>query len=137
MWNHVFPEPQKFFDWLKSIKNWNTFEGWAAKVIIVLVVGGGVLWFVRYFFEVLAKIKESWKALGFPVTLSPEKRLEIRRRQQFCSVMRGDVALLNKAENWNDQFFTDLEAEVEAEGGYYSSALHRLVGRQSHGLRRV
>jgi len=42
-----------------------------------------------------------------------------------------------KLENWNDQWFTDLEAEVEADGGYYNGPFNRLIGRSSIGVRRV
>jgi len=52
-------------------------------------------------------------------------------------VLASDLATLTKAENWNDQFFTDLEAEVEAEGRYYATRVDRIFRRPSIGLRRV
>lgn len=62
---------------------------------------------------------------------------KMRRRRQFCLVLDSDLAALAKVENWKDQYFTDLEAEVEAEGEYYVSLLRRLLRRPSQGLRRV
>lgn len=56
------------------------------------------------------------------------------KRKQFCAVLD---AYLAKAENWNDQYFTDLEAEVETEGGYYATALDKLRRRKSFGLRKI
>ena len=129
-------DPKKFWEWFASIKNWNTPEGWTAKVIIVVLVITGLIWLFRYTLEGALKILKAANALVRRFTLSPHKKLEIKRRQQFCRVLRSDVEVLNKTENWNDQFFTDLEAEVEAEGGFYASAFDRLRGRRSRGLRR-
>jgi hypothetical protein len=87
--------------------------------------------------EVLAKLVEDSRKLGVPLVLDADERLRIRRRAQFCKVLTVDLSAIAKAENWNDQFFTDLEAEVEAEGAYYGSRLRRLCKRQSRGRRRT
>ncbi|WP_375767400.1 NACHT domain-containing protein [Archangium gephyra] len=82
-------------------------------------------------------IQESWKKAGLPVPMTAEQREAVRRRSQFCRVLRSDLDALNKTENWNDQFYTDLEAEVEAHGWYYASRFDSLLRRRSWGLRRV
>lgn len=86
--------------------------------------------------EILAKLTELYKASGLPVWLDNENKKKVRRRKQFCDVLNSDLAHLAKAENWNDQYFTDLEAEVETEGGYYPSALDRFRRKKSFGLRK-
>lgn len=87
--------------------------------------------------KVLASLVESLGKLGMPLRSNQDQKLAIRRRQQFCGVLRSDLDAIAKAENWNDQWFTDLEAEVEAEGGYYSNTLSRFLKRRSNGIRRV
>jgi hypothetical protein len=63
--------------------------------------------------------------------------LRRRRQRQFCQGLASDLASLAKSENWNDQSFTDLEAEVEAEGAYYPNALRRLLRWPAKGPRLV
>jgi hypothetical protein len=75
------------------------------------------------------------KAVAVPAT--SQDPFKTRRRRQFCRVLDSDLATLAKVESWNDQYFTDLEAEVEAEGEYYVSPPRRWFRRPSRGLRRV
>ncbi|MGE2417562.1 NACHT domain-containing protein [Enterobacter hormaechei] len=88
------------------------------------------------FIEILAKLTELYKASGLPVWLNNDNKKKVIRRKQFCEVLNSDLAHLAKAENWNDQHFTDLEAEVETEGGYYASTIDRLRRKKSFGLRK-
>jgi predicted NACHT family NTPase len=69
--------------------------------------------------------------------LSPEQKEVVQQRKRFCVTVASDLDQLNKSENWNDQQFTDLEAEVEADGWYYASRFDRIIRRRSHGQRRV
>lgn len=65
------------------------------------------------------------------------RRQFIQRRTQFLRVLLADLAGIGKAESWNDQHYTDLEAEVQVEGGYYATPLTRLLRSRSRGSRRV
>jgi hypothetical protein len=65
-----------------------------------------------------------------------EQAQAIRGRTQFLRVLASDLAAIAKAEAWNDQYFTDMEAEVEVEGGYYSGIISRIFKRRSFGRRR-
>lgn len=109
-------------------------ELWFAAVLIscwiALQTGEKLLSAVVSIIEKLGK-------LGLSYVSGREKKQEIRKRQQFCTVLRSDLDAIAKAESWNDQLFTDLEAEVEAEGSYYSSPLARLLGKKSAGIRRA
>lgn len=91
--------------------------------------------FIKIFLEVILTLKEQWSKIR--IGLSAEQEHELRRRQQFCQVLSSDLDALNKAESWNDQFFTDLEAQVEAEGKFYATKLDRWRKRESIGLRHV
>lgn len=63
-------------------------------------------------------------------------REHLLRRRQFLTVLSSDLATIGKAEAWNDQNFTDLEAEVQIEGGYFASVFDRVRKRRSYGRRR-
>lgn len=128
---------EKIWLWLTSGIGWSTWDGILKWIIILVTVLSIFCWAIGYLLEKLAKALEAYKNSGLPVTFDHKKKAQIRRRRQFCNVLKSDLATLAKAENWNDQYFTDLEAEVEAEGGYYATFLHRLIRRQSFGLRRV
>lgn len=107
--------------------------------VVILVIGIVLIVSLKTFkgvIEQLAKFIEIYKASGLPVWLNKINKVKVRRRKQFCAVLDADLAYLAKAENWNDQYFTDLEAEVETEGGYYATALDKLRRKKSFGLRK-
>lgn len=105
--------------------------------ILAIFVISLLLTSIRFTLEHLASIVENLKKIGLPLANSQEQKMAVRRRQQFCNVLRSDLDAIAKAENWNDQWFTDLEAEVDAEGGYYANTLARYLGRRSNGIRRA
>lgn len=126
-----------------TIWNWSgTSETW--RVALVSVVFTCVLLFslsvclgsLTKLIDGLVKLVELYKTSGLPTLFNREERTAVRRRSQFCAVLEADLTNIAKAESWNDQYFTDLEAEVETEGGYYVSPLHRLLGKVSTGLRK-
>jgi hypothetical protein len=126
----------KIWDFLGTA-NLNSATG-ILKWIVILALGSiGLMWAGGKLLEGVGKALEAYKSSGLPLTLRRERRARIRQRQQFCKVLNGDLLTLAKAESWNDQYFTDLEAEVEAEGGYYPTIVHKMLGRRSSGLRRV
>nr|WP_304665455.1 NACHT domain-containing protein [Pseudomonas savastanoi] len=86
--------------------------------------------------ELLVKLLGAYKSSGLPMMLNVDNKLKIKRRKQFCNVMISDLGQLSRAENWNDQNFTDLEAEVEIEGGYFANPWDRLRRKKSYGLRK-
>lgn len=124
---------------------WNTDSShdiwhWVVLLLIGLVVLG-VLFTISFkalgkVVELLIKLVEVYKSSGLPMLLSQDNKSRVRRRKQFCGVLDADLSYLAKAENWNDQYFTDLEAEVETEGGYYATAWHRIRRKKSVGLRK-
>lgn len=119
-----------------------TSETWRI-VVVVTVLAVLLLWALTGCLGALGKVLEgavklidTFKASGLPRFMKREDRIKVRRRSQFCAVLEADLTSIAKAESWNDLYFTDLEAEVETEGGYYISPLHRLLGKVSTGLRK-
>lgn len=124
------------FDWLINYQNWKSPLGFMIAIIIAAVMTYVVAWGMSKFLLILAKIKDSSTTLGIFTSLSGNRRVELKLRQQFCRVMRADLEKIALGENWNDQWFTDLEAEVEAEGRFYASSLHQLFRKLSSGYRK-
>jgi hypothetical protein len=91
--------------------------------------------------EIVAKcsefISKSVRNILDHVNGGQEKRQAIRRRAQFLRVIGADLASIGKAEAWNDQHYTDLEAEVQVDGRFYAGFLDRLLRRKSAGLRQA
>lgn len=120
----------------------NTQDSWHWLILIFLVVVvAGIIVILSFkalgrVLEHLIKLVEVYKSSGLPMWLNPANKSRVRRRKQFCAVLDADLAYLAKAENWNDLYFTDLEAEVETEGGYYASAWDSLRRKKSFGLRK-
>jgi hypothetical protein len=116
---------------------WGKFLAAIFALVLVLLALCLLLYLLGRVFEACAKALEAYKNSGLKLPFSGKDKLPLARRQNFCTVLSGDFDHLAKGENWNDQYYTDLEAEVETEGGYYASALSRVLGRRSFGLRRV
>ncbi|MES2825649.1 MAG: NACHT domain-containing protein [Pseudomonadota bacterium] len=119
-----------------------TSEGWrfvfVVMLLIILLVFASAMFLsaLGKVLEGLAKLIDVLKTSRLPRFMTREDRMKVRHRSQFCAVLEADLTNIAKAESWNDQYFTDLEAEVETEGGYYISSLHRWLGKVSTGLRK-
>ena len=51
-----------------------------------------------------------------PLLYTPEQKFQLRQRKIFARHLELELERLDNEEEWSDQHFTDLEAEVEAEG---------------------
>ena len=80
----------------------------------------------------LSKIKDSLKSLFY----RPEQRRLRRRRQTFAKHIEYEVLRLDLLEDWKDDRFAELEAEVEAEGDRKMFSLIPFLNKTSDGLRR-
>jgi hypothetical protein len=72
-----------------------------------------LIWLVLY---VLSKIKKLWLEEFWSLFYNTEEKRRSKRRQRFADHLEGEIRRLNNLEAWNDYRFTELEAEVEAEG---------------------
>ncbi|MCW5861902.1 MAG: NACHT domain-containing protein [Anaerolineae bacterium] len=66
-----------------------------------------------------------------PIFYSREKARKRNRRQRFAEHVEHEQRLLNSKEDWEDYRFTELEAEVEAEGNRRQRLLPFLVKRDN------
>jgi hypothetical protein len=98
--------------------------------VVPLVVALGILAYVGHF--VGAYEGGAWllRRLRSGKRLPPQPPNHALRRARFCASLLAALAGLAKAENWDDRYFTDLEAEAET-----SSLRGRWLRRGS--LRRV
>lgn len=66
--------------------------------------------------------------------INQEEKGRLERRRQFADYVESEIRRLNNLESWSHYRFTELEAEVEAEGDY---RINDGLFRKRSGLRRV
>ena len=64
------------------------------------------------------------------------QRRRVRNRQRFAEYIRQEIRQLNNREDWKDYRFTELEAEVEAEGKRLRALPFPFLRSTGRGLRR-
>jgi len=70
------------------------------------------------------------------VLLTPEEQQQLIRRQRVAEYLADEVVHLNRQERWQDNRFTELEAEAEVEaGGAYNQPFLYIFTRSHEGLR--
>src|SRR5688572_22917800 len=104
-------------------------------VLAVLIAAALVLGGVVAVLKLLNALKEETKKL-FPLFPSPEDQRRVNRRRLFAQHIQAEVRRLNSLESWQDYRFTELEAEVEAEGGVRRSTLARVLRKSPGRIRR-
>lgn len=141
MWSTVFKTIDVIaaidLSWGWLVANITNPLGWVAAIVLLLGVLILLMWAAKKIIDLYLGLLASLSKLELRFFLSETTKAVLRRRRNFCSALQGDLVILSKIENWNDQFFTDLDAEVEAEGKFFASALDRLRRQPSNGLRRV
>jgi hypothetical protein len=75
-----------------------------------------ILLFVWLVLFALSKIVEIIREKFIPLFYNADERRRNTRRRQFADHLESEIRRLNNLEAWHDYRFTDLEAEVEAEG---------------------
>src|SRR5438105_3193951 len=85
------------WQWVTHIKEWNSVEGWLARIAVCVALFFGILWLVKRALEMFVQLSDAWKSAGFPTRMSREDRIEVRRRQQFANVLQSDLATIAKA----------------------------------------
>lgn len=132
---------EHIFDYIASaVTSGELYSRIFAGVILTALLLILIIVFCKVFLkivEVFLKIYEAYQNSRYRLIVGNNKKKYIQKKRQFCGVLDADLAYIDKAENWNDQYFTDLEAEVEAEGGYYTSTLNKILKRKVLGIRRV
>jgi hypothetical protein len=106
-------EWEKLLDFIeKSIP----LPGWAKIGIAALVLTALLLVVVAAILKSISLIQELWFEKIRPRLYPPEQRQRATVRRLFARHLRREIEDRNAKENWQDDEFAELEAEVEAEG---------------------
>lgn len=85
---------------------------------------------------VLGQIKKIWLEQFWSLFYKPEQRKRRLKRQRFADYIQNEIRQLNNREEWKDYRFTELEAEIEAEGKRKGVGILPFFQSQQRGLRR-
>lgn len=119
--------------WIEGVKEFAKLVGldpsylkyvWWAMLVVFLA------WFLPWLVRLI------WENWVKPLRLTPDEKRRVARRQMFAGVIEGRIRDINSNEDWRDYRFTELEAEVEAEGARQTSGLLPFRRRTQTGLRR-
>jgi len=105
-------------------------------MVLLFLILNTFIEFCKLLARAVSALKNGLKTSIEAIRGGAQYREHIQRRRQFLSVLSSDLAAIGKAEAWNDQNFTDLEAEVQVDGGYFASVFDRLRNHRSFGQRR-
>ncbi|MGK7941966.1 MAG: NACHT domain-containing protein, partial [Crocosphaera sp.] len=116
------------------------FEGqeptWLSPLINYILLGVLILLAAWGFLFVVSKIKKLWIEEFWPLFHKPEQKRRRLQRQRFAERLEYEIRQLNSREEWKDYLFTELEAEIEAEGRRKNSSLFPFIPTPKRGLRR-
>ena len=102
-----------------------------AFLLAVLILLG--LWGLLF---VVSKIRKIWIEEFWPLFYQQEQKRRRLQRQRFAEHIEYQIRQLNSREEWKDYRFTELEAEIEAEGKWKKSTIIPFVQTTQRGLRR-
>src|SRR5690348_8284136 len=85
---------------------------WLPPLVGWILLGVLLLYGLRGIIAVFSSIITSLK----PLFYNPEQKRQRRRRQSFAKHVEYEILRLDLLEDWKDDRFAELEAEVEAEG---------------------
>jgi NACHT domain len=109
---------------------------WLSLFIGVLLVIGLVLCAVWGFLFIVGKITELWATKILPLFYNHEEKQRCVRRRYFAEHIESELVRLGRQEEWKDYRFTELEAEVEAEGQRRIFSFIPFLKRTTNSLRR-
>lgn len=114
----------------KNVPLWiSPLVGWAMLFALVLCALWGTLF-------LLSKIQELWVQNFWPLFFNREQKQRSLHRRYFAEHVENEIIRLGRQEEWKDYRFTELEAEVEAEGRRRVFSFFPFFSRTSSGLRR-
>lgn len=115
-------------DALNSVSNGNLPENiqYLLSWVILLLFS---LFVIYVFVFLFAKIVSIVRDELLPLFYNVEKRRRLGRRQRFADQIEHEIRRLNSLEEWSDYRYTELEAEVEAEGTRHSKWVPFLMRR--------
>ncbi|MDJ0509802.1 MAG: NACHT domain-containing protein [Crocosphaera sp.] len=138
------PDLKKIIDLIKPLKEWISqtfFEGkelpnlldLGIDYLFGLILLSMLIWLLMFIFS---KIKRLWIEDFWPLFYKPEQKRRRLKRQRFAGYLEDEIKKLNRREEWKDYRFTELEAEIEAEGRRKKSSFISFIQTPKRGLRR-
>ncbi len=113
----------------KDVPTWVLpLVGWAMLIALLLCALWGILF-------LLSKIQELWAQNFRPIFYNREEKQRSLYRRYFAEHIESEIIRLGRQEEWKDHRFTELEAEVEAEGQRRGFSFIPFLHRTSSGLR--
>ena len=109
------------------------------QLLYLFAVIGLLLYFTRWIFWTVVNASNRYIILPIRKRLeryatNQQEKERLERRRQFADYIESEIRRLNNLESWSHNRFTELEAEVEAEGNY---RIRNSLFRKRSGLRRV
>lgn len=129
-------EVSKAINLVKDVSDGSTLKFVVCIVVLAILLFASIAKTLEILHKIFSGLWKGGSLIFTRMRGGRELREHVERRRQFLQVIASDLATIGKAEAWNDQFFTDLEAEVQIEGGYYLGKFQKLFGRKSFGQRR-
>jgi hypothetical protein len=108
-------EWEKMFAWIEKLLGFE-IPYWVKLPLALLLFLALVVSIVLIVVAGLSKIQELWFEKITPRVYKPEEKQWSRSRRLFAQHLAREIGTINAGENWRDDEFTELEAEVEAEG---------------------
>lgn len=109
--------------WLSSLFNYILLL-----IFCLLAIWGGLI--------VISQIIKIWTEQIRPLYYNQEQKKRLLKRQRFADYIEHEIRQLNSREEWKDYRFTELEAEVEAEGKQVKFFILPFFQSTKRGLRR-
>jgi hypothetical protein len=89
---------------------------WLLSVIAFVLLVTIVLFVVWILMVLISRIKTLWVNEFWPVFYNREEKRRSNDRMRFARHIEREIWALNDKEEWRDDRYAELEAEVEAEG---------------------
>jgi len=129
--------PQQFYDLLTKLlqkvgapPGISIIVAWVFILIIILLVIWGILTLANKIMDSAQNLVQKMR------NRDPETRRRIGPRQRFAGHIEREMERIGSNEEWGDYKFTELEAEVEAEGHQRAPSVIPFLTRVNSGLRR-
>lgn len=106
---------------------------WIVRGVVGLIF---LLFLVSALLDIAARIKNRWVESFLPLFYNREEKRRSRRRGRFAEHVESEIRRINNLESWQDFQFSELEAEVEANGKRKVIGFLPFYHRTRSGLRR-
>jgi energy-coupling factor transporter ATP-binding protein EcfA2 len=116
----------KWINAVESAFNKIHAPGWISKPVIAILIAAFVYKIAQPLFEGITKLR---REIIQPLRYTPEQRKRLQNRQLIARHIKQVIEDIAREENWSDARFTELEAEVEAEGRHTWYLLWQRTGR--------